>query len=59
MFPPYIQTNLQLSNRAGMLQTSSLPPGIQGAEMTGTQGIGVNTPQAAAVAEATVGLAID
>jgi len=34
-------------------------PGIQGAAVTGTQGIGVRTPSAAAVAEATVGLAVD
>lgn len=34
-------------------------PGVQGAGITGTQGIGVSTPKAAAVAEATVGLAID
>ena len=34
-------------------------PGFQGEVVTGTQGIGVSTPNAAAVAEATVGLAID
>jgi hypothetical protein len=34
-------------------------PGAQGAGITGTQGIGVNAPKAAAVAAATVGLAID
>jgi hypothetical protein len=34
-------------------------PGVQGAVVTGMQGIGVNTPSAAAVADATVGLAID
>ena len=32
-------------------------PGAQGAGITGTQGMGVSTPMAAAVAEATVGLA--
>jgi len=31
-------------------------PGVQGADVTGTQGMGVNTPSAAAVAAATVGL---
>lgn len=31
-------------------------PGTQGAEVAGTQGIGVSTPSAAAVAAATVGL---
>jgi len=30
-------------------------PGVQGAEVTGIQGIGVNTPIAAAVAAATIG----
>lgn len=34
-------------------------PGAHGATVTGTQGIGVNTPSAAAVAAATVGLASD
>ena len=33
-------------------------PGAQGA-VTGTQGIGVSVPIAAAVADATVGLAVD
>lgn len=32
-------------------------PGAHGAGVTGTQGIGVSTPSAAVVAEATVGLA--
>lgn len=31
-------------------------PGAHGAGVTGTQGMGVNTPKAAAVAAATVGL---
>src|ERR1043166_9670828 len=34
-------------------------PGFQGDVVTGMQGIGVNTPSAAAVADATLGLAID
>ena len=34
-------------------------PGAQGAGVTGTHGIGVNTPKAAAVADATAGLAMD
>jgi hypothetical protein len=34
-------------------------PGAHGAGITGTQGIGVNAPKAAAVAAATVGFAID
>lgn len=46
--------------------TTGAPPavicgaiGVQGATMTGTQGIGVSTPSAAAVAAATVGFAND
>jgi len=34
-------------------------PGIHGATVAGTQGMGVNTPSAAAVADATTGFAID
>lgn len=34
-------------------------PGAQGAGIAGTQGIGVSTPAAAAVADATVGFAGD
>jgi hypothetical protein len=34
-------------------------PGVQGAAVTGIQGIGVRTPRAAAVAEATVGFAME
>ena len=42
---------------AGMPLTSTVAqPGAQGAVVTGTHGIGVRTPSAAAVAEATVGL---
>ena len=42
-----------------MLATISLPPGTQGATITGTQGMGVRVPIAAAVADATVGFDID
>lgn len=51
--------HLQLSSNAGRLHTFTIPPGAQGAVMTGMQGIGVSTPIAAAVAAATVGFAID
>jgi hypothetical protein len=34
-------------------------PGVQGLVVTGMQGMGVRTPRAAAVADATVGLAMD
>ena len=59
MLPPQLHIHLQLSNKAGRLAIRSCPPGAQGAMTTGTQGIGVSTPIAAAVADATVGLAID
>ena len=57
--PPQLHMHLQLLSNAGILAIISFPPGIQGAAMTGMQGMGVSTPKAAAVAEATVGLAID
>ncbi len=34
-------------------------PGVQGVTVTGTQGIGVRTPNAADVAEATAGLLME
>jgi hypothetical protein len=41
---------------AGILPISTVgDPGTQGAAVTGTQGMGVSTPRAAAVAAATVG----
>lgn len=56
--PPQAQEHIDPAKRAGM------PPyrvvaagGAQGAGTTGKQGIGVNTPSAAAVAAATVGFA--
>ena len=42
-----------------MLVISCLPPGAQGATITGMQGMGVRTPIAAEVAEATMGLLSD
>ena len=39
------------------MATFSLPPGDHGAMMLGMQGMGVSTPAAAAVADATWGLA--
>lgn len=48
---------LELFN-AGFPQTSTVgEPGVHGAAHAGTHGIGVRTPNAAAVAAATVGLA--
>lgn len=51
--------HLALLISAGMFITFTCPGGAQGAVIAGTQGIGVSTPIAAAVAEATVGLLID
>jgi hypothetical protein len=45
---------------AGKVPTITVgDPGTHGAAVTGMQGIGVSTPRAAAVAAATIGLAID
>jgi len=45
---------------AGILPISTVgDPGTHGAAVTGMQGIGVKTPNAAAVADATIGFAID
>src|SRR3954471_8117154 len=57
MTPPQLHINLQLLSTAGIppFMTFKLP-GTQGAAVTGTHGIGVSTPRAAAVAAATVGL---
>ena len=50
---------LELFN-AGIFATNTVgDPGVHGAGKTGTHGIGVNTPNAAAVAAATVGFAMD
>ena len=58
MFPPQLHMHLQLSIRAGKLLIMGFPPGVHGATITGMQGMGVSTPAAAAVAEATVGFAM-
>jgi hypothetical protein len=60
MTPPQLHISLELLLRAGMFFTSTVgQPGAHGADVIGMHGIGVNTPNAAAVAEATVGFAID
>ena len=57
MTPPHVQTHMLWLVRAGMLSTSIIGlPGCQGAVRAGMQGMGVSTPMAALVAEATVGL---
>jgi hypothetical protein len=45
-----------LFNAGKLLMSTVGAPTIQGATVTGTQGMGVRTPHAAAVADATVGL---
>jgi hypothetical protein len=58
--PPKLHISLDLLFRAGMFPNNTLgQPGAQGAVVTGRQGMGVNTPKAAAVAAATRGLAMD
>lgn len=54
--PPYVQISLLVLFSAGNVPIITVGlPGAQGAVIAGTQGIGVSTPKAAAVAEATVG----
>src|SRR5262249_18934771 len=51
---------LELLSSAGIFAIKTVgAPGVQGAVVAGTQGMGVSTPSAAAVAAATVGLAND
>ncbi len=57
--PPQEHIQVDVLSRAGMPPIITVgQPGVQGA-VTGMQGIGVKTPSAAAVAAATVGLAMD
>jgi hypothetical protein len=58
--PAQIHINLDKLSSVGMFPNSTVgAPGTHGAGVFGTQGMGVNTPKAAAVADATSGLAID
>ena len=60
MTPPQVHMQVQVLFRAGMPPIMVVAaPGVHGLVVTGMQGIGVRTPRAAAVADATVGLAID
>ena len=59
MTPPQAHMHFALLMSAGIFITFTCPGGAQGAVITGTQGIGVSVPQAAAVAAATVGFASD
>lgn len=57
--PPKLHWHLELSVNAGAEPTIVLlAPGAQGAAVIGVHGMGVRTPIAAAVAEATAGLAM-
>src|SRR5437016_6046610 len=54
--PPQLHISFDWSLSAGMLPIRTVgDPGTHGAVVTGTQGMGVKTPRAAAVAAATVG----
>jgi hypothetical protein len=56
MIPAQAQFSLLLSFRAGIFPISTVgAPVTQGATVTGTHGIGVGTPSAAAVAAITIG----
>jgi hypothetical protein len=59
IMPPQLHMHFEELLSAGMFSTRTVgDPGVQGAAMAGTHGIGVSTPSAAAVAAATIGLAI-
>lgn len=58
MTPPNEHISLDELLSAGMLAIITVAlPGVQGAAVIGVQGIGVSTPSAAAVADATAGFA--
>ncbi len=58
--PPQLHMSLEELLSAGKLAIRTVgEPGAHGAAIAGIQGIGVSTPKAAAVADATVGLAMD
>lgn len=60
MTPPHMHINFELSLTLGIFLTNTNGfPGVHGVVVLGTQGIGVSTPIAADVADATVGLARD
>ena len=60
MTPSQVHISLEVLFKAGTPPMRRVgEPGAQGEAVTGIQGIGVKTPKAADVAEATVGLAIE
>jgi len=57
MTPPHVHIHVEVLLSAGLPFIITVgEPGTQGVAVAGIQGIGVNTPKAAAVAEATTGL---
>jgi hypothetical protein len=60
MVPPHMHWQVESWLRAGTPEmVTATDPGVHGDEVAGTHGIGVSTPRAAEVAEATSGLARD
>jgi hypothetical protein len=58
--PPHMHMHVEVLFNAGIPPSIIVAdPGTHGAVVAGMQGMGVNTPKAAAVAEATVGFAMD
>lgn len=58
IIPPHVQIQVDRSSSAGCPPSKTVgAPGAHGATVTGMHGMGVSTPRAAAVAEATSGLA--
>ena len=56
--PAQLHMHFDVLSNIGMPPSSTVgAPGTHGARVAGMQGIGVNTPSAAAVADATVGFA--
>ena len=54
--PPQLHITLDVESSAGILPMSTVgEPGVHGAAVAGTQGMGVSTPSAAAVAVITTG----
>jgi len=57
MTPPHMHMQVETAVSAGKLPTNNVgAPGVHGVAVTGMQGMGVKTPIAEDVAEATVGL---
>jgi len=58
--PPHMHMSVETLSSAGMFASKTVAaPGVHGAVVAGMHGIGVSTPNAAAVAAATIGFAGD